>query len=162
MKTKQKSPSNTQEPATPSAEQVDSPPEKTPAPPVEPPVRGEDGDLSAHAPHWKIYGYFDKIPPYLLPSDLDVPKIDYIFPPPTPVELLAFATAIHGSGPLPRNRKALEKLFSQAFVSGGNLSIKLRHTPGTSFLTRKQCRAPMIWSRRTLKASKISSDMSQD
>ena len=116
MKTKQKSPSNTQEPATPSAEQVDSPPEKTPAPPVEPPVRGEDGDLYAHAPHWKIYGYFDKIPPYLLPSDLDVPKIDYIFPPPTPVELLAFATAIHGSGPLPRNRKALEKLFSQAFV----------------------------------------------
>ncbi len=116
MKTKQKSPSNTQEPATPSAEQVDSPPEKTPAPPVEPPVRAEDGDIYAHAPDWKIYGCFDKIPPYLIPSDLDVPKIDYLFPPPTPVELLAFATAIHGSGPLPRNRKALEKLFSQAFV----------------------------------------------
>ena len=36
--------------------------------------------------------------------------------PPTPVELLAFATAIHGSGPLPKNHKALKKLFSQAIA----------------------------------------------
>ena len=116
MKTKKKKPSNTQESATPSAEEVDSPPEKTPAPPVEPPVCAEDGDIYAHAPHWANCGYYDIPPPCLVHPELDVPKIDYILPPPTPVELLEFATAIHGSGPLPRNRKALEKLFSQAFV----------------------------------------------
>ena len=101
MKTKKKSPRNTQQPATPSAEQVDSPPpKKTPALPVEPPVSAGD-DIYAHAPYLKIYTS-DGAPPYKLP--------------PTPVELLAFATAIHGSGPLPKNHTALKELFYQAFV----------------------------------------------
>jgi hypothetical protein len=101
MKEKRKSPRNKQEPATPSAGQVDSPPpKKTPALPVEPPVSAGD-DIYAHAPYLKIYTS-DGAPPYKLP--------------PTPVELLAFATAIHGSGPLPKNHTALKELFYQAFV----------------------------------------------
>ena len=101
MKTKRKKRPTRSSRRRPRGKQVDSPPpNKTPALPVEPPGGAEDS-IYAHAPYLKIYTS-DGAPPDRIP--------------PTPVELLAFAAAIHGSGPLPKNHTALKKLFYQAFV----------------------------------------------
>lgn len=94
-----KKPTTTQKPATPSAEQVDSPPNKTRALRDQPP-ESADEDIDAHALDVQICSSHGSPPDG---------------PPPTPVQLLAFATAIHGPGPLPEKRKALEQLFGQAF-----------------------------------------------
>ena len=71
---------------------------KTRALPVKPPESAND-EIYAHVPDLQICTSHGPPPDGL---------------PPTPVELLAFATAIHGPGPLPKNPKALEQLFAQA------------------------------------------------
>lgn len=96
---KKKNLSKARQPATP-GERVDTPPKKTRTLPDQPP-ESEDDDIYVHAPYLKDYTSHGS-PPDVLP--------------PTPVELLAFATAIHGPTPLPEKRKALEQLFNQAFV----------------------------------------------
>ena len=99
MKQNKNARSSKQEPTKPSAGQVDSPPKKKQALPVKPPVSADE-DIDAHALDVQICSSHGSPPDG---------------PPPTPVELLAFATAIHGPGPLPEKRKALEQLFGQAF-----------------------------------------------
>lgn len=114
MKYKKKKTSDTKESATPSGKRVGSRRQKTLALPVEPPV-SEEVDLYANAPLWTPPGGRDKAKRFPFPRSPDRPN-DYAYPLPTAVELLACATAIHGSAPLPIGRNALRELFKQAIV----------------------------------------------